>query len=128
MTEKCLDCPEDKVYFTGWLRIHYTRELDVDKNPKTEWELKYLGKPGCNSGLANPYLYTTKGRAGYPACETYPIYETNPYEFPKYDLQRENPDKYEEMKSAWVKFNASKKIVGYHETKIEIKEVKVTDV
>lgn len=119
---------EEKVYFTGWLRIHYTRKLDVDKNPITEWEQESLGRAGYNTGLANPYLYTTKGRAGYEVRQPYPIYEKNPYPYPRYDLMRENPDEYKAMQAQWAKFEKIKKIIGYNESKVEIVEAKVVPV
>lgn len=48
--------------FTGYARLTFTRYTDANGNVGA-WKFLGVGKAGYNTGLANPYLYTSSGKA-----------------------------------------------------------------
>lgn len=111
----------------GWVAALYTRDLDLDKNPITDW--KFKSARSAWGKTVNPYVYTGPGRAVpndyHNRNQVYKRFEPNPHTFPDYKLYLSDKEEYDRQVEVFHEFNRTRKLLGYAEQKVVAKPAKI---
>ena len=107
-----------KLVTEGFMLKTSSRELDLDKNPTTDWKYRYAS---CYGSGVNPYVYTTAGKAkqGFNGVlgesELRPKIKYSHPNKPRYSDFGGNYEKYLDAHREWEKDATT----GYYETIVQ---------